>query len=231
MATADSIPEPTASERVLAWIEDHIQRNGLGPGDALPAEMEIMAACGTGRSSVREALSALKVLGIIRQRRKEGIRIIRDPVLLDLRHYFAERFDDEARYQETLEYRAALEWGFGPLIFAHIQTQTIQVLRSLLHDVEKQAIAISDLLTAEIRFHRLLSSDCGNQLFSHFAHLYTPLFYWQGNIPADDVAEEEGMISEWVDHHALLVSALEDRDEAAFLKALRTHTFCYMRLP
>ncbi|MFW5856510.1 MAG: FadR/GntR family transcriptional regulator, partial [Planctomycetota bacterium] len=77
--------QETAAGRVLAWIEARIDTDGLGVGDGLPREQEIAEAVGVGRSSVREALTTLKVLGIIEQRRKGGIRIVRDPVLLGLR--------------------------------------------------------------------------------------------------------------------------------------------------
>ena len=81
----------TASEQVLEWIEAYIRENRLGVGDALPREYDIMEKTGTGRGSVREALTTLKVLGIIQSKRKGGIRIIRDPVMLGLRHYFAKQ--------------------------------------------------------------------------------------------------------------------------------------------
>ena len=69
-----------ARSRVLLWIEQYIRANKPGVGEALPAELEIARSLRVGRSSVREALSALKVLGIVQSRRKGGIRVIRDPV-------------------------------------------------------------------------------------------------------------------------------------------------------
>ena len=54
-----------ARSRVLLWIEQYIRANKPGVGEALPAELEIARSLRVGRSSVREALSALKVLGIV----------------------------------------------------------------------------------------------------------------------------------------------------------------------
>lgn len=219
----------SASARVLAWLEQHIREKGLVPGDGLPTEMEIMAAAGTGRSSVREALTALKVLGIIRQRRKGGISLIRDPILLELRHYFAEHFEDKERFDDTMEYRAALEWGFGPLVFSHTTAGMVKSLRALLNEVETGSSTAPSIHAAEVRFHSLLASGGGNQLADIFSHLYAPLFHWnEADVQA--MSYSPAFVAEWVAQHAELVDALDARDEAAFLRALKEHTHSYMRL-
>ncbi len=64
------------AEHVVEWLLRHIDRRDLRPGDALPKELEIAEAAGVARSSVREALTALKVLGIVRSRRKGGLRMV-----------------------------------------------------------------------------------------------------------------------------------------------------------
>ncbi|KON90237.1 GntR family transcriptional regulator [Sporosarcina globispora] len=49
-----------------------IEHDGLKPGDRLPSERELSERLGVGRSSVREALRALELLGLIETRRGEG---------------------------------------------------------------------------------------------------------------------------------------------------------------
>lgn len=51
---------------VLEKIETDLLEGRLGPGDRLPPERELTATLGVGRSSVREALRVLEVLGLIR---------------------------------------------------------------------------------------------------------------------------------------------------------------------
>ena len=45
---------------------------GLLPGDKIPSERELSERLDVGRSSVREALRALELLGLIETRRGEG---------------------------------------------------------------------------------------------------------------------------------------------------------------
>lgn len=51
---------------VLERIEADLLDGRLGPGDRLPSERELAAALGVGRSSVREALRVLEVMGLLR---------------------------------------------------------------------------------------------------------------------------------------------------------------------
>ena len=185
---SDIITKPgtpaNAAERVLAWIGRRIRDGRLGPGDPLPGEIEIAAATGAGRSSVREALTAMKALGIIRSRRKGGITIIRAPVLLELRKYFGERYDSRALLLDALEFRAAMEWGFGPLALARVGPATLQALRGIVREAADQARSMDDLNGAEARFHTALMDGCCNQLAGLFAHLYTPIFRGMPDGPA-----------------------------------------------
>ncbi len=60
------------SERVAKEIVTLIETRGLHAGDLLPTEPELMQAMGVGRSSVREALRGLAVLGLVEIRQGQG---------------------------------------------------------------------------------------------------------------------------------------------------------------
>jgi GntR family transcriptional repressor for pyruvate dehydrogenase complex len=61
-----------AWEVVLQRIEGDLVAGRLLPGDHLPAERALAAELGVGRSSVREALRVLEVLGLIRTQTGSG---------------------------------------------------------------------------------------------------------------------------------------------------------------
>jgi GntR family transcriptional repressor for pyruvate dehydrogenase complex len=55
-----------AWQLVLERVETDLLEGRLGPGDRLPPERELATTLGVGRSSVREALRVLEVMGLIR---------------------------------------------------------------------------------------------------------------------------------------------------------------------
>lgn len=63
---AETTVAPRAWRVVLERIEGDLLSGTLGPGDHLPPERELSAQLGVGRSSVREALRVLEVMGLIR---------------------------------------------------------------------------------------------------------------------------------------------------------------------
>lgn len=65
-ATAVAAQTARAWQVVLERIETDLLDGTLRPGDRLPPERELAATLGVGRSSVREALRVLEVMGLIR---------------------------------------------------------------------------------------------------------------------------------------------------------------------
>ncbi|GKU81553.1 FadR/GntR family transcriptional regulator [Niallia sp. NCCP-28] len=57
---------------IVNYLREMIERDGLRPGDKLPSERSLSESLHAGRSSVREALRALELLGLIETRKGEG---------------------------------------------------------------------------------------------------------------------------------------------------------------
>ena len=58
-----------AHEQILEALRAQIEDGSLGVGDRLPAERELAARFGVSRTSVREAIRVLEVMGIVSVRR------------------------------------------------------------------------------------------------------------------------------------------------------------------
>src|SRR3954469_15709204 len=86
-----------------------INLDGLKSGDKLPSERELSERLNVGRSSVREALRALELLGLIETRRGEGtfIRDFRGNQLVQLLSTFI--LQDEKAKRDVLETKNLIE--------------------------------------------------------------------------------------------------------------------------
>lgn len=57
---------------IVAEIRDMIKEQNIRPGERIPSERELAETLGVGRSTIREALRSLELLGLIETRRGEG---------------------------------------------------------------------------------------------------------------------------------------------------------------
>lgn len=86
---------------VVESLRSMIEADNLLPGDKIPSERELSDRLNVGRSSVREALRALELLGLIETRRGEGtfIRDFQEHKLVELLGTF---FLQDKKVQEDL---------------------------------------------------------------------------------------------------------------------------------
>jgi len=63
-------------EEITARLRAMIESGDLKPGDKLPSTKELSERFGVGRSTTREALSALKAMGLIEIRQGGGCRVL-----------------------------------------------------------------------------------------------------------------------------------------------------------
>lgn len=102
---------PSKFLAVIEKLQEMIKTESLQPGDKLPSERELSETLLIGRSSVREALRALELIGLIETRRGEGtfLRDFSDHQLVPLIGAFL--FDREQRKEDVRDMKAVLELG------------------------------------------------------------------------------------------------------------------------
>ena len=94
---------------IVRQLRTMIEKDGLKAGDKIPSERELSERLNAGRSSVREALRALELLGLIETRRGEGtfIRDFRGNQLVQLLSTFI--LQDERAIKDVIETKQLVE--------------------------------------------------------------------------------------------------------------------------
>jgi GntR family transcriptional repressor for pyruvate dehydrogenase complex len=95
---------------IVKQLREMITVDGLKTGDKIPSERELSERLNFGRSSVREALRALELLGLIETRRGEGtyIRDFRGHQLVQLLSTFI--LQDQKANVTCLKPKIILKW-------------------------------------------------------------------------------------------------------------------------
>jgi len=76
--------------RAASRILEHIEHNGLAPGDRLPTERELAAAIGFSHTVTREAIKVLSAVGRVSAQKGRGIYVAAEPAMLggdEVAHY------------------------------------------------------------------------------------------------------------------------------------------------
>lgn len=118
---------------ILRYIRAYIVEKQLSYGDKIPSERELAEKLKVGRSSVREALRALELLGMIETRRGEGtfLKDFREHNLIELLGTFI--LEDSKAVDDIIEMNNLLERNALDLILSTNQYQSLQVLGDKLH--------------------------------------------------------------------------------------------------
>lgn len=194
-------------------------------GDRLPNERELATQCGVSRSSVREALLALELGGVIEGRPGSGWYLtgVGVPAVVPVTSPFDSSPRDLLEVRRIIEPPAvhACAWRIGP--------QDVRRLAALIDDAERMsAEPPSDGLTPFVRlnlaFHRELAQLCGNAILASItSHLVDtnehPLWLLVDSIVVRSPATRAAQVRE---HRAILAAIAEHRGEDA-AKAMTAH--------
>jgi DNA-binding FadR family transcriptional regulator len=160
------VPEAARAWRiVLEKIESDLIEGALAPGDRLPPERELSASLGVGRSSVREALRVLEVMGLIRTGTgsgpSAGAIIIATPqggMSALLRLQVAARgfpFDDVVRTRVVLESAVADALASDP-------EREIDSARVIVQAMDADGLTPAEFLAMDAQMHLALAQASGN---------------------------------------------------------------------
>jgi GntR family transcriptional regulator, transcriptional repressor for pyruvate dehydrogenase complex len=160
------VPEVArAWQVVLEKIESDLLDGRLAPGDRLPPERELASTLGVGRSSVREALRVLEVLGLIRTATgsgpTSGAIIIATPqggMSALLRLQVAARgfpFDDVVKTRLVLESAVVESLAADP-------DRGIDAARGIAEAMDAAGLTPAEFLALDAQLHLALAEASGN---------------------------------------------------------------------
>lgn len=213
-----SPPSEAAYETIFQWFENYVAKNDIKIGGSLPSEDHIMAETQMSRSSVREAITRLRALGIVDSRRKRGMWLVRSPRLLDLVRLLTSTRIPNEQMGHVGGYRCALELGFWSEIFANAHDSDIAELRTIYEEMVAKRDNPAGWNDCDRRFHLKLIACTQNNVAIWMSELLNPFF--------ETLATYLTPMPEYtrVLHESIVVS-LEHRNAEAFYHALHEHNF------
>ncbi len=216
-----SISNSKNYQLIIKQIKDAIVCGRLKVGDRLPNELEMAQEFDVSRSSVREAMKALEVLGLVESRKGGGSFIVNniDRSMTDsLSMYF---MLNGCSIQNLVDMRVALELGAIHKIIDNCSDDELAPLAAALQKfVDAQDIESRKL--ADQNFHAVLISLAGNPLYDFLLNAHIFIFAKDVSY-SHQVVEERGQLDDSVQMHMDIYDAIRRRDFAAASHALFVH--------
>jgi DNA-binding FadR family transcriptional regulator len=220
----NSLHTITLADQAEEKIIEYIKKNHLTPGDSLPNEMQFSEMMGISRNVVREAMSRLRMLGLIQSRTKRGIVVTEPPLLNGFKKVLDPQLLSIETIKDMMGMRLALEIGITDFIFTNIADVDIKELDEIV--ARQKAIGINNLsVEDEMKFHLKIYQIAGNQFILKFQELMHPVFvfskqnyenYFQ---PINQKLKQENKIITHMD----ILEKLKKRDCEGYRNAMRMH--------
>lgn len=211
----------TRAQRLAQQLHQEMLSRSLREDDLLMTEAQVAQRYGVSRGIVREAVSRLRALGVIKSRQAKGLLVGRpDPVAL-----WAQTLplaaQEPADRQGLAKLRYVLEVGAADLVVAGADAARIARLAQAAQAYEDASAAghIEPINHADLAFHSELLAMTSTPFVAGMHRVLADFFaaetaHFTGPIPAGDM-------SVW--HHHLIVQAVRQRDAEQLRALLRQH--------
>ncbi len=161
----DAIPKRRLADMIADTIMEGVREGRFASGEQLPAEPELARQLAVGRTSVREALQKLQVLGVVEVVRGRGtfVRAGTDPSRAMFSNWIA---DHGIEIIDLVEVRLSIESTAAALAASRATAAELRALERLngAHQEAADAADLDEVVATDSRFHAAVIEASRNPL-------------------------------------------------------------------
>jgi GntR family transcriptional repressor for pyruvate dehydrogenase complex len=219
------VSKASLSDKIVDQITDLISRDVLKPGERLPSERDLCTMFGVGRTSVREALRSLSVMGILDGRVGEGTFVCDNSSKYLEKSMQWGLLLDRKTVQDLIETRLMLETETASLAAQRATPADVRGIGAALAAMEDSIDADDRFLEHDLSFHLLMARATQNPILNNLLTMIrTYLQEWiKGSLAEPTSREKTGRARKSLAEHREIFNALQHGDEEGCRKAMKTH--------
>lgn len=158
------ISKNSASELVIEQIIATIKSGDVKPGEQLPSEKDLAASFGVGRSSVREAIRTLVVMGYLDVFQGKGTFIRNNlPASNDITHFMDKVIEAGALF-DLMETREILECRSAELAAKRADKSQVAKIKKATQRLKKSKVNTQEHIDADWDFHMAIAEATNNSV-------------------------------------------------------------------
>lgn len=205
-------------EEVAKQIEQLILSK-LTPGDKLPAERELAELLGVSRSSIRDGMRRLQMIGLVEPRQGAGniVReISQDALVSPLTNVIAHK---RQLVGELLDFRRMLEPPMAARAAGHASPEQVAQMEDILRRQSTRVRAGELAVEEDSEFHYWIALASGNSVVLKVMDVVMDLL----RETRSRSLQSEGRPQKSLAGHKRILSAIKRRDAGAAEAAMRQH--------
>ena len=195
-------------------------------GERLPSERDLCQQLGIARTSLREALKAMELVGMLNSKVGDGTFVCPRSEFLSRPMIWALMGLEKAEFRDVMEARIIMEEGSAALAAERASDAQIEEINKAVQAMRDAIARDEPVLEADMQFHLSISNAAGNPLLTNSLVMLRNLIR-QGMLYKHLLP---GVTPRIVKAHAAVYNAIKRRDVAGAKKAMRDHLLDSMRL-
>ena len=212
----------TLPQEIVAAFTEMIMRGVWRPGDRIPPEKELAARFNVGRSTIREAVKSLVILGVIDARPGDGsfIRAAESDLLSGAFQWGM--LLTERNLGDLVDTRVLIEGECAARAAARGEASLASSLMRLVGGMRDRRQHPREFMQLDNRFHAEIAAAAGNALYLSLSKTIQSLV----SVWYVETFRMEPTKAATIDEHLAIASAIADRNEQAARTAMRQHILC-----
>jgi GntR family transcriptional repressor for pyruvate dehydrogenase complex len=165
------LPRTTLTEAAFEQLIEYVVKGTWKAGDRLPPERELCQQFGIARTSLREALKAMELVGMLDSRVGDGTFVCARSEFLSRPLLWAFTGTDHEELQEIMEARAIIEENLAGLAAERGSASEVECIKDAINEMRACIKAGSSILEADMSFHLAVASAAHNEVLRNAVQL------------------------------------------------------------
>ena len=210
------------SDQVFEQLRELIYRGRLKPGEQLMPERELAEALNVSRTTIRNAINKLVVLGMLDHRQGQGT-FVKNAAPTDTNPLALAMEEQDASLEDLLEVRMGLECNAAALAAKRADAKDIQFLSNSLSEMAAEIKAGRLGTEADTSFHMAIAFATKNPVQIYIMRKFYDFLFVGIRENLRHLYEDPENIEEIIRQHTQVVDCIRQHDPRAAFDAMRHH--------